>query len=177
MPSHWIDYIDAAYRKIDIAAFNGKQLKIVLAQDRGSNTGRPDIPAQAFFEGAVVATVAAIDQVAQATNSALSLGLGPGDLFDGASSEIEKRVPEFKDWREHPIGRDLRRLRTRMVHYSYTKSSNGEPTWQVEVAYNNYTGPRDLSAYADAAIAYVRELGVIAEKLKESLTADSTSAS
>ncbi len=174
MSTHWIDYIDAAHRKIDIAAFHCDQLKLVLSQCYSPFTSPPPIPVQAFFEGTVVATVSAIDQVAQAANSALDLSLGSGDLFDGASPEIESRVPAFKGWREQPIGLDLRRLRTRMVHYSYTKSSNGDFTWQVETANSNYTGARDLSAYAEAAVAYGRELGVIADELKQSLAASST---
>jgi len=64
-----------------------------------------------------------------------------------------------------------------MVHYSYSKSSNGDPTWLVETGNPNYTGARDLSAYAEAAVTYGRELGVIADKLKQSLEASSTAAS
>jgi len=168
MSSHWIDCIDAAYRKIDISAFHCEQLKIVLGQYCGFD-GRPSIPIQAYFEGTIVATIAAIDQVAQAVNKALSLGLSSCNLFDGASSEIGRRVPAFNDWREQPIGIDLRKLRVRMVHYSYDKSSNGGAKWLVETANDHYAGARDLSAYADAAVAYGRELGVIADKLKESL--------
>lgn len=173
MPVHWSDYIDAAHRKIGIAQFHCAQLKHALANCQPPHDGRPDIPTQAFFEGAVVATVSAIDQVVQAANSALGLGLNAGNLFAGASPEIEKHAPEFKAWRERPIGRDLRRLRTRMVHYSYGKSPHGGPSWQVEVADPNYKGSRELLAYARAAIAYAQQLGAIAKKLQQSLLADS----
>ncbi|MDP2266777.1 MAG: hypothetical protein Q8J70_09525 [Thiobacillus sp.] len=176
MPGHWNNYIDAAHRKISIAAFHCEQLRHALANCQPPHDGRPDIPTQAFFEGTVVATVSAIDQVAQAANSALSLGLGAGNLFDGVVAEIEAHVPEFKAWREQPIGRDLRRLRTRMVHYSYDKSSNGNPEWQVELADANYTESRELFAYAQAAASYAQELGVIADKLEQLLAASNRAA-
>jgi len=176
MPVHWSDYIDAAHRKIGIATFHCEQLNVALVNCRPPHDGRPEIPTQAFFEGAVVATVSAIDQVAQAANSALGLRLRAANLFDGASPEIEQRVPEFRAWREQPIGRDLRRLRTRMVHYSYGKSSSGNPSWQVEVADRNYTGSRELFAYAQAAASYAQELGAIASKLQQSLAVSNQAA-
>lgn len=169
MPTSWSDYINAAHRKIDISVFHCEQLRHALANCPPPNDGRPDIPTQAYFEGVVVAVVSAIDQVAQSANSALDLGLDAGNLFDGAAPEIETRVPEFRAWREQLVGRDLRRLRTRMVHYSYVKSTNGDPVWQVEVADVNYTGSRELFAYAQAAASYAKELGTIANKLQLSL--------
>jgi hypothetical protein len=169
MSAHWGDYIDAAHRKIAIAVFHCEQLKRALANCPPPHDGRPDIPTQAFFEGAVVATVSAIDQVAQAANSALGLSLQAANLIEGAYPEIEKRVPDFKAWREQPIGRDLRRLRTRMVHYSYDKSPTGDPLWQVGVVDPNYTGSRELFAYAHAAASYGQVLGTIADKLQLSL--------
>lgn len=171
MPSSWCSYIDAAHRKIEIAAFHCAQLERALADCVPPHDGRPDIPVQAFFEGVVVATVSAIDQVTQATNSALGLGLAAGNLFAGAAPEIERRVPEFKTWSNQPVGRDLRKLRVRMVHYSYDKPPNGSPAWQVEAANPDYTGSRELLAYSKAAIAYAQELAVIADKLQESLAA------
>jgi hypothetical protein len=167
MPTHWTDYIDAAYRKIDIAAFHCEQLKITLGQYSGPFGSRPTIPIQAYFEGTIVATVSAVDQVAQAANSALNLHLESGNLFEGASREIESRIPSFRAWREQPIGIDLRRLRTRIVHYSYIKSSNGDQKWLVETANENYTGARDLSSYAEATVAYGRKLALIIGELKE----------
>lgn len=77
MPGHWDGYIDAAHRKISIAAFHCVQLKHALANCSPPHDGRPDIPVQAFFEGAVVAAVSAIDQIAQAANSALGWGWAP----------------------------------------------------------------------------------------------------
>lgn len=177
MPPHWTDYIDAAYRKIDIAAFHCEQFKIVLGQYQGPFDSSPTIPIQAYFEGTIVATVSAIDQVAQAVNSALNLHLEPRNLFEGASREIESLVPTFKAWRDQPIGLDLRRLRTRIVHYSYVKSFNGDFKWHVETANHDYTGARDLSAYTEATVAYGRELAGIVAKLKELLETSNTTAS
>ena len=96
----WSDYVDAVQRKAAIANFHCDQLRLALADCKAPHDGRPDIATQAFLEGVVVAAVSAIDQVAQAANSALRLGLSSGNLFAGASPEIESRVPEFKEWRE-----------------------------------------------------------------------------
>lgn len=171
MSDTWRSYIDAAHRKIDIATFNCEQLAIALSDSPPPHDGRPSIPTQAFFEGVVVAVVSAVDQVTQAANSALSLGLAASNLFEGAAPEIEKLVPEFKVWRTQPIGRDLRRLRVRMVHYTYEKFASSNPLWQVERANPDYTGPRELLAYARAATTYARELAVIADKLQDALPA------
>lgn len=172
MPSHWQNYMDAAHRKVQIAAFHNQQLTDALRDIRAPLSDLPSISIQASFEGVVIAVVAAIDQVAQATNSALNLGLAAGSLFEGSAPEIERRVPEFRDRRQNPIGRDLRIVRTRMVHYSYAKTPSGDPTWQVEMANRHYEGPRDLSSYAAAAVAYGTQLDGIAEKLLQALAAE-----
>jgi len=174
MPSHWTDYIDAAHRKIKIAEFHYEQLGVMLKQRTALIDSPPAISTQAFFEGVVVAVVSAMDQVAQSANSARNLGLRPDNLFNGASHEIEKIIPEFKDWREKPIGLDLRRLPTRMVHYSYIKSSNGELVWEVETANENYNGPRDLIGYAESAVSHARELGRLTDHLADAFQLDLT---
>ncbi len=174
MQPRWPDYIDAAHRKIEIAAFHCDQLKTALSQSRDNASGCPGIPVQAFFEGVVTSAISAVDQVAQAANTALKLAAGNGNLFDITSPKIEELVPCFREWREQPIGRDLRRLRVRIVHYSYDKSPNAERNWQVETTGSEYQGPRSLIEYAEAAVAYARELGVIADKLSTSLTASIT---
>ena len=170
MADDWPRYIDAAKRKIEIAEYHCDQLKHALSNASVPHDWRPEIRTQACFEGVVVATIAAVDQIAQAVNSALNLHLASGKLFEGTLGEILERVPEYENWRQQPIGRDLRRLRTRMVHYSYTKSSNG-PRWEVEVANEDYAGPRDLLGYAEATTAYAQELGSLAGKLETSLAA------
>ena len=169
MPIHWTKYLDAVHRKIAIAQFHCDQLQHALICYPPLYEGHPDVPTQAFFEGTVVATVSAIDQIAQAVNSALDLRLSPNNLFDGTIAEIERRVPEYAAWHMLPIGRDLRRLRTRMVHYCYDKTFNGELAWMVEVANPAYTESRELLDYAQAAVTYARQLGSIANSLQQSL--------
>jgi hypothetical protein len=175
MATDWRDYIDAARRKISIASFHADQLDRALSQTYPGANGRPPIVVQAFFEGVVIAVIAAIDQVAQATNSALRLGLLPGNLFERAFQEIEALVPEFKAWRENPIGVDLRRVRTRMMHYSYMKSPSGQPSWKVESANDNYRGSRELSHYAKAAVEYADELRILSGKLENALSSSDES--
>lgn len=179
MPTDWKAYIDAAHRKIAIAEFHCEQLHRALHDDHVDHGYRPSIAVQAFFEGVITAVISATDQVAQTANSALKLGAGSsnGNLFDVASPEIEARVPGFKAWREQPIGLDLRRLRTRMVHYSYKKSPNADRNWHVEATGSDYAGPRDLYSYVSAAATYARELGALADQLQESLAANDSTAS
>ena len=179
MPTDWTAYVDAAHRKIAIAAFHCEQLRTALGNDRTADGNRPGIAVQAFFEGAITAVVSATDQVAQTANSALKLGAGRDkrSLFDVASPEIEARVTGFKEWREQPIGVDLRRLRAKMVHYSYEKSPSADRHWHVQATGTEYTGARDLLAYASAATAYAHDLGVLADQLQKSLTAGNSAAS
>lgn len=171
MAGNWEAYIDAAHRKIDIAEFHCEQLSSALRQDPTDHGHRPGIAVQAFFEGVITAVISAVDQVAQAANSALNLRAGHDgkNLFDVASPEIESRVPSFKQWRDQPIGLDLRRLRTRMVHYSYEKSPNTDRNWHVESTNSGYTGARDLLSYAATAVTYAKELAPMADQLQESL--------
>lgn len=179
MPTNWKAYIDAAHRKIAIAAFHCEQLHTALRDNHIDHGYRPSIAVQAFFEGVVTAVISATDQVAQTANSALNLGAGRGEknLFDVAFPEIEARVPGFKEWREQPIGLDLRRLRTRMVHYRYEKSPRADRNWHVESTGSDYTGARDLRSYASAAVAYARELDVLADQIQESLANAGSAAS
>lgn len=166
MPN-WETYIDAARRKIDIATFHGEQLKAALHAEQ--DDWRPSIPVQASFEGIVVSVVSAIDQVAQAANSAWKIGAAPGELFQRASAAIEVQIPNFRLWREQPIGLDLRRLRTRMVHYSYDKSAAGGQAWHVEETGSGYSHSREIGSYSEAAIAYAHELARLADELDDLL--------
>jgi hypothetical protein len=56
-----------------------------------------------------------------------------------------------------------------MVHYSYTKSAHGQPSWKVESANEKYEGSRELSDYAIAAVAYSKELEGLLGKLENAL--------
>jgi hypothetical protein len=179
VPTDWTAHIDAAHRKIAIAEFHWDQLRAALHGARAEHGNRPGIAVQAFFEGVVTAVVSAADQVAQAANSALKLGAGRDgrSLFDVASPEIDVRVTGFKEWRQQPIGVDLRRLRTKMVHYSYEKAPAADRHWHVQPTGVDYAGDRDLLTYASAAVSYAGELGVLADQLQASLAAGESAAS
>ena len=136
-----IAYFDAARRKDLIAKYHLEELSRCLADapKPKPNDPRPTIPIQAHFEGIVISVVAAVDQVAQAINKDCDLGAAPGDLFDKAYGNLAPKILRLKDWCEKPIGRDLRRIRTRIVHYQYKKlpvsEGQGDPEgWQVEDA-------------------------------------------
>ena len=68
-------YLIAARRKIEIAEFHYARLQNELRSAPSASKAMPSIPIQAYFEGAILSVIAAIDQVAQAINSSLKLGL------------------------------------------------------------------------------------------------------
>ncbi len=115
-------YIEAAQRKLAIAAYHVDRLREVVGDHTGSFGSAPAIAVQAHFEGVVVSVMAAVDQVAQAVNSAWQLRVNSSNLVEKAFTTLAERLPEIGDWFSQPIGRDLRRLRVRMVHYAYTKT-------------------------------------------------------
>jgi hypothetical protein len=168
-PEIWQDYFEAARRKAEIASYHLDRLKQVTTPAQSPDTV-PPIPVQAHFEGVVVSVMAAIDQVAQGVNSALGLNLSSGDLVSGAFDKIIRLLPPAQKWYAYPLGRDLRRLRTRMVHYYYAKSPAGLK-WGVESADTNYDGSRELIAYSTAAVRYAEELGSLLPGLEVKLRA------
>ena len=157
-------YFDAARRKDLIAKYHLEELSRRLADalEPKPNDFRPAIPIQAHFEGIVISVMAAVDQVAQAINEECDLKASPSDLFDKAYGNVALEIPRLKDWCEKLIGRDLRRIRTRVLRYQYTKlplsEGQGDPEgWQVEDAGVGY-GPRQLIAYGKAAVLHADEL-------------------
>jgi hypothetical protein len=164
-PDKWRAYLEAATRKADIAAYHAAQLKVAVSSTQNQGGALPPIPVQAHFEGLVVSAMAAVDQVAQAVNSALRMHLDQSQLVQRAFDELGRRVPEIKAWFQHPLGRDLRRLRTRMIHYSYAKTPDG-PSWCVESVDSEYVDCRELVAYAESSAEYVGRLSHLFPKVK-----------
>lgn len=150
----WSEYLVAAQRKVSVAEFHLSRLRDVLTTQTS-----PEVPieVQAHFEGAVVSVVAAVDQVAQAANAAFSLSAGSGDLFDKAFGVLRERLADVDAWCQEPIGRDLRSIRVRIIHYSYSKAAH-EMGWVVEPGRSEYRGARDLVAYATSAVDYGKRL-------------------
>ena len=115
--SDFREYFEAAERKVAIARFHATELVRALEEDAESIEPGPSIPVRVQFEGTIKSVVAAIDQVAQGVNSGLGLWLKPNKLFKGAFGAIVE-VPGVVAWVGKPIGRDLRIIRSRMVHYA-----------------------------------------------------------
>lgn len=153
----WADFLKAAKRKVEIAHYHAHRLDEVLAAEAGATGEMPAIPVQAHFEGVVISIMAAVDQVAQATNSALRLSLSTNSLVTESFTQLGQSIPPLADWFDEPFGRDLRRLRTRMIHYAYRKSREGL-VWTVESVDTNYSGSRELRAYAGSAAEYACRL-------------------
>lgn len=77
--AHEEDLLVAAGRKVKAAAYHAERLRQLLDSGQASSDS-PPVPVQAHFEGVIVSLIAAVDQVAQAVNSARQLGLRQTDL-------------------------------------------------------------------------------------------------
>jgi len=114
--------------------------------------------------------MAAVDKIAQATNSALNLSLNQGELVTGAMGELGRRIGSVKSWFEKPIGRDLRRIRVRIIHYAYAKTPDPvKSQWLVEPASAEYAGSRALLDYSSAAVEYGAALRALVPKIEAHL--------
>jgi hypothetical protein len=153
----WRMQLEAARRKIAVASYHVDCLGDALKVGGIPRRSAPPIPIQAHFEGVIVSVMAAVDQVAQAANSGLQLHLSPARLFEGAFGRLGKLCPEIQTWVANPIGPDLRRIRTRIVHYSYKKTPQGL-FWVVESADSAYTGSRELLDYATSALDFGKRM-------------------
>jgi hypothetical protein len=161
---HWQDYLNAAARQVEIGAYHCEQLKARLKKFKG---GAVPTPIQAHFEGAVLASLAAIDKVAQAVNSALKLRAQNGEKFEKAFKEI-CALEGVEEWYQNPLGIDLRRTRVRIAHYAYRKESR-DIHLQVEDVSSKYDGSREISAYAESALEYAKELCKLIPTIEENL--------
>ena len=167
--TNYREYFEAASRKVAIAKYHLDELSRVLDEHAGSVQPTPPIPIQAHFEGTVMSVVAGIDQIAQGVNSGLSLSSRPEDLFDRAFAAI-KVVPGVADWVDKPFGRDLRRIRTRMIHYAYAKRPQpSRASWLVEAAYRAYHGSREILEYARTAVEHGEELLALLPHIKSQM--------
>lgn len=153
----WQSYIEAAQRKISIAAYHEECLQRELTSISRNQSSLPPIPIQAHCEGVIVSVIAAVDQVAKATKSALRLRLGEQDLVTGAFGSLAQTMPGVKSWFNEPIGHDLRRIRVRMIHHTYVKTRQGY-RWSIGSADTNFEGPRELLAYTESAVRYGERL-------------------
>ncbi len=166
----WKRYLEAANRKVEIAKYHLRCLLRELGASEDSQDEMPAVPVQAHFEGVVVSVMAAVDQVAQAINSALKMGLASDQLVDKAFGEVGQAVPDLQHWYDESIGKDLRRIRTRMIHYSYSKLLGGKG-WKVESAGIDYRGSRELAEYSAEAVRYGERLVLTFSALRQRLGA------
>jgi hypothetical protein len=168
--SDWRDLITAARRKLEIATFHLGRLRAELKSPGLGGSELPPIPVQAHFEGVLIALMAAVDQVAEATNFALRLGLRPAGLVAGAATELGNRLPDVRSWFGQEIYSDLRRIRVRAVHYTYTKSPS-LARWRVESAETSYRGSRELLEYATAGVEHGKQFACLLNSIESELAA------
>lgn len=168
---NWGVYLDAARRKIQIAVFHRDCLEGALTSVGRTGALMPPIPIQAHFEGVLFSIMAAVDQVAQATNKALGMRLPPGELISKAFSALGEKLPAVQAWFNDKIGRDLRIIRTRAMHYSYDKKSE-QVRWEVESTgeTRDYAGDRDLLSYATAGVEYGQRLAALLDTIAKNLS-------
>jgi hypothetical protein len=176
--AHWREYIDAARRKLKIAEYHLEELgdKLSAAKLRGElsaakvkeNLPAP-IPVQAHFEGVIIALMAAVDQVAEATNIVFAQGRWkPKGLNKRAFKKLGKELEEIREWYNKEITQDLRNVRVYMVHHTYGK--DGSPMWEVEKPEDSdYQGSRELRQYASDGMEHGREFGVLLKKIEKVL--------
>ncbi len=165
----WRPYLEAATRKIDIASYHVSRLDGELTSVDRRVVDVPSVPVQAHFEGTIVSVMAAVDQVAQATKSALQLRFGEQDLVTGAFGSLTQTMLDVQRWFDEPIGRDLRRIRVRIVHYNYNKTPQGR-RWIVESAGTGFEGSRELLAYARGAAEYGERLRTLLPSIEAEIT-------
>lgn len=156
----WLDLLEAARRKFEIARDALNELMRILPPKRSMDPAQapdqPPVAVQRNFESIIGSAVAAIDQVAQATNSALRLRAKPQELFDKAFGELSRSVPALGKWRDRRLGVDLRRIRVKAFHYHYGKRFSG--MWEVQDTGAGYLGNRELPEYSQAVVRYIEKL-------------------
>ncbi len=170
----WQNYLEAASRELEIVAYHADQLREAVKDHSHDSNEAPSIPIQAHFEGVVVSIMAAMDKVVEAVISAWKLP--PVDQKDRVKNALEPlalRVPKLKDWLGEEIGRDLRRIRTRIVHYTYRKTPY-EEGWFVESAGTKFSGSRELIAYTKSAVEHGKCLQELLPRIKEEIAKGNT---
>jgi hypothetical protein len=163
------EFIEASRRKLAIAAYHLDRLRKLVADHIDLSESAPAIDVQAHFEGVVVSIMAAVDQVAQSVNSGLQLRLNSSNVVKEAFTTLAEHMPEIGEWLSEQIGRDLRRLRVRMVHYAYTKTPQGQ-RWTVESVETGFSGSRELVSYANSAVEYGKRLGTLLPRIEQEVT-------
>jgi hypothetical protein len=164
--ANWQQFLEAARRKVAIARFHLDGLQKALRETAEALSGAPPIPVQAYFEGVVISVIAAIDQVKAAVESTVPQPHEPADR--NASVLDRLHTPDVAAWYEAPFGRDLRRIRVRMVHYIYAKTLQG-PGWVVESAGRPWSGSRELLTYAQHAVEYGERLEELLPQIEAEL--------
>ncbi len=164
----WREYCFAARRKIDIAEYHLERLRAVTQE----TPIEPTVPVQAHLEGILFAFVAAADQTAEAINLGLGLNLDKPQLRDALEKmpHFSVRSQLFK-WHDAPIANDVRNVRRRAAHHHYAKVPGG-PRLEVQeptIGVKPYGGRRDVVSYGEAAVAHIRRLGEILDRLQSGI--------
>lgn len=165
------EYVSAAERKVRIARFHLAELERLT--DSGEIYGEhPPIEIQAHFEGILFAAVAAADQIAEAVNLGLDLGLANPNLASSLTAAAGEWRPRKKliKWHDKPVAADYRELRRFAIHHWSHKQPRG-PLIEVErPEKSRYAGARDLYAYGAAVVQHLVELDDLLPSIEETLT-------
>jgi hypothetical protein len=172
----------AARRKIEIAAFHHESLeRLECLTEPAAEWPRATVPAQATFEGILIAFDAAVDQVTAALRYwprvSWADGQPPGTLDEALDLHETRRsnapgIGGLRVWSDDPIVDDVRRVRNLVVHSAYSKSgrfSGGAIGLIVQpVAGSRLEGDaadRRVEVYARRAVDHLRRLRSVIDDL------------
>ncbi len=172
----WVEYLNAARRKLHIAKYHLGKLEVLVRPD---NHSQEQIAIQAHFEGVLFAVIAAADQIAEAINLAQRLGLKNPNLRCALDNvEPSEVFDKFSRWWNEPIIRDVRNIRRLATHHHYKKkpptnhSESGGLVLEVEQPQGSslYRGSRELTAYSRAVVEAAKRLEPLLIDLERQLS-------
>ena len=164
----WPEYLRAASNKIENAEYHHKVLEeTILTSDQ------IPVAARANFEALLFAFVAACDQVAEALNIGLGLGLANPNLQDAINATpalTAETLSDLTGWFQEPIASDARRIRRRAAHHHYVKRIE-EAGYFVDAPPDgtSYHGSRLLVDYARAVLGHFRKLAQLINDVRSEL--------
>ena len=167
----WQSLLFAVERKLKIAEYHLDQLKQELSSPELVGSDVPPIPVQAHLEGVLIALASAENQLVKGVVIALGIKQSDEDVHSKAMRELERLVPNVREWSIQEIVRDIRFMRNRVIHCHYVKdpSAHGH-RWRIESANTRYGASRELLAYTSAAVEHGQRLLGLLPSIKQVLS-------
>ncbi len=169
------EYLFAVARKIEVARYHLESLLGELEPEGDATLGElATIPVQAHFEGVLTAAVGASDQLAEALNIGLDLGVSQANLGRVLKLMSHSSLRErLEQWHQRPIAADYREVRRLVTHHWSVKTVEGPQIEVQPVPRRGYGGPRDLGSYTRAAVEHLAELEGLLPAVHETVRSSS----